>query len=94
MNLLQILIYTRGIPGGVYRKSKEDLLSQIGTSKRYERSKKEREKDFQEAIQKVMDSQIISKYKEERNTGGEIVSVFTYNPDYLKGVEIPETEDQ
>lgn len=94
MNLLDILIYTRGVSGGVYKKSKEDLLSQIATAKMYKKSKKDRERDFQEAIQKAKDSKIISKYREEKNSGGEVVSVFTYNPDYFKGEDIPEIDVQ
>lgn len=92
MNLLDILIYSRGI-GIEYRESKEKLLSKIAKNKRYERSKKEREKDFQIAVRKVKDSQIISKYKEEGNSGGEVISVFTYNPDYFKGTEVSSIEE-
>lgn len=104
MNLLDILIYTRGISSGgkdskevgEFRKSKEDLLSAIATNKRYERSKQERERDFQEAVQKAKNSLIISKYREEQNSGGETISVFTFSRDseYFKGEEIPEIEEQ
>lgn len=93
MRLLDTLIYARGI-GAEYRRSKEALLSAIATGKRYERSKQKREEDFKEATQKMEDALIIIKYKEERGKGGEIQSVFVFNPDYSKGEEIPEIDEQ
>lgn len=56
------------------------------------------EKHYREAVLKCIDAKILLSgtlkggglkgYREERNPGGEILSVFTYNPDYLKGEEI------
>lgn len=101
MNLLDLLLYVRGVniqrgreeeedTPSYFRKNKEELLSQIATSKRYKRQKGERERDFKEAIQKVKDSGLILGYREE--SGGRI-SVFTFNPYYSKkGGESPEEQ--
>ncbi len=105
MNLLDLLLYVRGVntkKGGedkeedtapsTFRKDKEGLLSQIATSKRYQRQKGERERDFKEAIQKIKDSGLILGYREE--SGGR-VSVFTFNPNYSKkGGDSPDEQTE
>ena len=86
MNLLDLLLYVRGTERGaeaVWRKDKESLLAQIATSKRYVRQKAERERDFQEAIQKAKDSLLILEYREYKTYSG-VVSEFRFNPDYSK----------
>ena len=63
----------------------------------YSRNPKRREVDFRDAVQKCIDAKILLPgktktglrgYREEVNPGGQILSIFTYNPDYLKGEEI------
>jgi len=49
---------------------------------------------FEEAIRKSIDAMILKEYREEKNSGGEIISVFVYNPDYLKGEDISSQETQ
>ena len=103
MNLVETLLYVRGV-GKEYRIKKEELLQKIATGKRYITHKKDREEHFREAIQKAINAKILlggvekkgglKGYREERNPGGEIISVFTFNPDYLKGEEIPTPEEQ
>lgn len=56
------------------------------------------EKHYQEAVRKCIDAKILLPgntktgglrgYREEINPGGQKLSIFTYNPDYLKGEEI------
>ena len=93
MSLLDLLLYVRGTDrGNTWKKNKSILLSQIATSKKYATHPKQREEDFREAIQKVKDSGLILGYREEKNTSGETISVFVYNPDYSKGEEAPDTQ--
>ena len=95
MNLLDLLLYVRGTnkEENTWKKVKEELLSQIGTSKRYIRQKGELERDFREAVQKVKDSGLILGYREDSGVKGK-VSVFTFNPDYLKHTENKETPEE
>lgn len=86
MNLLDLLLYVRGTERGeesLWRKNKEELLSQIGSSKRYIKHKGERERDFQEAVQKAKDSLLILSYREDKSPSG-LVSVFKFNPNYSR----------
>ena len=47
------------------------------------------EKDFQDSIEKIKGAKVITKYKEERTPGGEVVSVFYFTKEeYLAGNEI------
>lgn len=95
MSLLDLLLYVRGTDrGNTWRKNKEELLSKIATSKRYQRQKGERERDFRTAIQKVKDSGLILDYREETSTSGELVSVFAFNPNYSRsGGETPDVQN-
>lgn len=52
------------------------------------------EAHFQEAIQKAISAKLITEYREDVNPGGEIISVFVFNPDYLKGVETSQDEQR
>ena len=95
MDLFDLLIYYRGIPGGVYRVSKKELLSRYESKPTYMSGKAIRrtklKNDFQNAIEKIKDAKVITKYKEERIPGGEVVSVFYFTKEeYLVGDEIEE----
>ena len=88
MYLLDLLLYVRGTDrGNIWKKNKEDLLSQIATSEKYKGRPKLREEHFKEAIQKVKDSGLILDYREESSSWGEAISVFKFNPHYSKGEE-------
>ena len=93
MDLFDLLIYYRGIPGGVYRVSKKELLSRYESKPTYMSGKAIRrtklKNDFQTAIEKIKDAKVITEYKEERIPGGEVVSVFYFTKEeYLAGNEI------
>ena len=95
MDLFDLLIYYRGIPGGVYRVSKKELLSRYESKPTYMSGKAIRrtklKNDFQTAIEKIKDAKVITEYKEERIPGGEVVSVFYFTKEeYLVGDEIEE----
>ena len=95
MDLFDLLIYYRGIPGGIYRVSKKELLSRYESKPTYMSGKAIRrtklKNDFQTAIEKIKDAKVITKYKEERIPGGEVVSVFYFTKEeYLVGDEIEE----
>lgn len=95
MDLFDLLIYYRGIPGGVYRVSKKELLSRYESKPTYMSGKAIRrtklKNDFQTAIEKIKDAKVITEYKEERIPGGEVVSVFYFTKEeYLVEDEIEE----
>lgn len=113
INLFYYLAYNRGVPTqkgrkkGEFPRIKRDLLGELSEGiESYKKNPGRREADFQEAIQKCIDAKILLPgktrsglrgYREERNPTGEIISVFVYNPDYLKGEEVTlftEIEDQ
>lgn len=92
MSLLDLLLYVRGTDRDyIWKKNKEDLLSQIAKSKVYKGRPKRREEDFLEAIDKVKRCGLITSYREEKTPGGESLSVFMFNPNYSKKEE--ETPD-
>ena len=100
-NLFYYLAYNRGVPTqkgrkvGEFPRIKRDLLSELSEGiDSYKKNPGRREADFQDAVRKMIDAKILlpgkSKtglrgYREEKNPTGEILSVFVYNPDYLKG---------
>lgn len=93
MDLFDLLIYYRGIPGGVYRVPKKLLLSRYESKPTYlDRGSIRRvklEKDFQDSIEKIKGAKVITKYKEEKKPGGEVVSVFFFSKEeYLAGDDI------
>lgn len=105
MDLLDLLVYTRGIEGGVYRKNKTELLARYKDKPTYSGRPGKLEKHFRVAVRKAIDAKVLlsgadksgnlNGYREEKNTRGEIVCVFKFNPDYLKGEEIiPEVDNQ
>ena len=112
LNLFMYLAYCRNTPQsgrhkGEFVRRKGDLLQEISKGlSSYVGRPGLLEKHFQEAIQKCIDTKILLQgktktglrgYREEVNPGGEKLSIFTYNPDYLKGQEVnlfSEIEDQ
>ena len=95
MDLFDLLIYYRGIPGNVYRVSKKELLSRYESKPTYMSGvairRTKLEKDFQDSIEKIKGAKVITKYKEEKTPGGEVVSVFTFSKEeYLVGDDIEE----
>lgn len=87
MALLDFLATAKGIEKGgkTLRKRKSELLDLIATGKNYKGRPGLREADFQEAVQKIMNTDLISRYTEEEGGTGEIMSVFYFNPNYTKG---------
>lgn len=113
INLFIFLAYYRGVPPQTGRKRgefvqrKRELLPEISRGlSSYTGRPGLLEKHFKEAIQRCIDAKILLSgktktglrgYREELSPGKEILSVFVYNPDYLKGEEInlfSEVEDQ
>lgn len=104
VNLFYYLAYNRGIPPqrgrkkGEFPRIKKDLLEELSEGiKSYTKNPKRREADFRDAVQKCIDAKILLPgktktglrgYREEINPGGRTLSIFTYNPDYLKGEEV------
>ena len=104
VNLFYYLAYNRGIPPqrgrkkGEFPRIKSDLLEELSEGiKSYTNNPKRREADFRDAVQKCIDAKILLPgktktglrgYREEINPGGRTLSIFTYNPDYLKGEEV------
>ena len=104
VNLFYYLAYNRGIlpqrgrKKGEFPRIKSDLLEELSEGiKSYSNNPKRREADFRDAVQKCIDAKILLPgktktglrgYREEINPGGRTLSIFTYNPDYLKGEEV------
>lgn len=94
MDIISFLVFSRNTTP-ILRKLKSSILSRYADRPNYRDQKtgKRRlsklEEHFREAVQKSIEAKIIKEYREEKTSGGEIVSVFVYNPDYLKGEEIP-----
>jgi len=85
MALLDLLLYVRGAGGGyTWKKNKEELLSAVGGGKTYSGRPGKRETDFQNAVKKIKDTELITDYKEETSPSGDKISVFKFNPDYSK----------
>lgn len=89
----------KGRKKGEFIRIKGELLNELSEGiKSYKDRPKRREADFQEAVRKCIDAKILLPgetrtgglrgYREEVNPGGQKLSIFTYNPDYLKGEEI------
>lgn len=109
MDLISYLAHSRNTTPEL-RKLKSDILSKYKdrptykvilkdpeTGERIDTGKRrlsKLEEHFREAVQKCIDAKILKGYREEKNSGGEIVSVFIYNPDYLKGEDILSPDEQ
>jgi hypothetical protein len=97
MDLISFLVFSRNT-APVLRKLKREILSKYEKRPTYRGRPGKLETHFREAVQKSVDARILLPgtdrkgnllgYREELNSGGEIVSVFNYNPEYLKGEEI------
>lgn len=88
MDILSLLVFNRGTTPE-FQKKKRDILSKYENEPTYKGRPGKLESHFREAIDKAKSAKVIYDYK-ERNSGGEIISVFYYNPDYLKGEDIVE----
>ena len=104
INLFMFLAYYRGVTPqkgrkrGEFIQKRKDLLDHISQGlSSYNKRPGLLETHFHEAIQKCIDCKILLPgrkgkelrgYREEINPGGERLSIFVYNPDYLKGEEI------
>lgn len=81
MNLLALLSYVRGT-AEVWKKNKSELLGVISPGETYKKNPSRGISDFFEAVEKVKAAGLITEYR-ETGEGKEIVSVFTFNPDYV-----------
>lgn len=99
MDIISFLVFSRNT-SPVIRKRKSEILSKYENRGNYydpktgKRRVSKLEAHFKEAIQKAISAKILQGYREERNSGGEVVSVFEYNPDYLKGENMSSPETQ
>ena len=103
MDLISFLVFSRNT-SPVLKKLKREILSKYENRPTYKGRPGKLESHFQEAIQKSIDAKILLSgkdkkgrllgYREETNSGGEEVSVFVFNPDYLKGEEVEREEIQ
>lgn len=108
MFLIDYLLYNRGVTQkgrkpGEFAVRKTDLLEKIATGKDYQKRPGLKETHFRDAIQKAIDAKILISgrtrdgswkgYREEKNPGGEVLSVFLYNDFYLKCELLPFPED-
>jgi len=109
MDLIDTLVFNRGVhqrgrPEGEFAIRKTQLLEKYRETPNYKGRPGKLEKDFREALQKAINAKLLlsgeSKtgglrgYREEKNPGGETLSIFVYNPDYLKGEDIPLVDEQ
>lgn len=109
MDLIDTLIFNRGVhqkgrPEGEFSIRKTQLLDKYRETSNYKGRPGKLETHFREAIQKAINAKLLLPgetktgglrgYREEKNSGGETLSVFVYNPDYLKGEEIPQVDEQ
>ena len=100
MKLLDYLIYVMNSPQkgrktGEFGVNKEKLMERIAKGKKYQTRKKDRETDFQTAVQKMKNIKLLHPtkgFREEISPSRETICVFYFNPDYLKGEEY--IEDQ
>lgn len=102
MDIISFLCFSRNT-ASTLRKKKRDILSQYEKRPTYRGRPGKLEEHFKEAVQKSIEAKILLPgedkngkplgYREEKNPGGEIVSVFVYNPYYQKGEEIPISPD-
>ena len=104
INLFLFPAYYRGVPPqtgrnkGEFVQRKEDLLKDLSSGIAYYTGRPGLlEKHFIDAVRKCIEAKILlpgetktglKGYREEVNPGGERLSIFTYNPDYLKGEEV------
>lgn len=61
---------------------KADLLSEIAIIDSYKANPKRREDDFKEAVEVMRKIRLIADYSESQNKANEVVSHFTFSPDF------------
>lgn len=88
MDLLSNLFFHYDKRTESYKVRKESLLERYREVPQYKSRPKRLETHFKEAVQKCKDVKLISRYKEKKNSGGEIISIFTFNKDYMEGTEV------
>lgn len=84
MDILSFLVFSRNTTP-VLRKTKSAILEKYENKPTYKGRPGKLEDHFREAVQKSIEAKILQEYREEKTPGGETVSVFIYNPDYVKG---------
>lgn len=103
MDLLETLAYNRGI-GKEWKVNKRNLLSKYAETPNYKGRPGKLQKDFMESVVKIINTKLLltgtdkkgnlNGYRESKNPGGEIISHFYFNPDFLQGEDIGIPEDQ
>ena len=99
MDLLTFLVNTRGIKdstngNSLLKINKNEILARYKDKPTYSGRPGKLEKHYKEAVRKAIDAKVLLPgedksgrlygYREEKNTRGEVFSIFVFNPDYLK----------
>ena len=103
MDLLETLAFNKGV-GKEWKKKKTDLLTKYAETPNYKGRPGKLQKDFMESVVKIINTGLLltgtdkkgnlNGYRESKNNGGEIISHFFFNPDFLQGEDIGIPEDQ
>lgn len=103
MDLLETLAFNKGV-GKEWKKKKTDLLAKYAETPNYKGRPGKLQKDFMESVVKIINTGLLltgtdkkgnlNGYRESKNNGGEIISHFFFNPDFLQGEDIGIPEDQ
>lgn len=75
-----------------FEKSKRELLAEIATIERYKKNKSILKADFEEAINKMKELELITEYTERDGANGELISVFKFNTSYIREAQTEEEE--
>ena len=99
MDLLTFLVNARGIKdstngNSLLKINKNEILARYKDKPTYSGRPGKLEKHYKEAVRKAIDAKVLLPgedksgrlygYREEKNTRGEVFSIFVFNPDYLK----------
>lgn len=87
MKLFWILVEHRSYNKKSFEKSKRELLAEIATIERYKKNKSILKANFEEAINKMKELELITEYTERDGANGELISVFKYNRNYLREIQ-------
>lgn len=103
MDLLETLAYNRGV-AKEWKVNKRNLLSKYADTPNYRGRPGKLQKDFMESVVKIINTKLLltgtdkkgnlNGYRESKNNGGEIISHFYFNPDFLQGEDIGIPEEQ
>ena len=103
MDLLETLAYNRGV-AKEWKVNKRNLLSKYADTPNYSGRPGKLQKDFMESVVKIINTKLLltgtdkkgnlNGYRESKNNGGEIISHFYFNPDFLQGEDIGIPEEQ